>query len=405
MTRPAIEFRTARGDVERRRLADIVYQSFAGFGMPRERTEIWMDLIGSDNLRVALVNDRIAAGFGVFDFGQWFGGRSLRSTGIGCVGVAPEVRGMGVGAAMMRAAIQEFYRDGYALSVLFPSTYTVYRSAGYEPAGHRVFYALDIKGVGPADRSLSMRPMQPGDRPAVRALYDDWARRNSGSVDRSPKRWEYVLECAPDPIYAYVVEDRADSRILGYVVYTQRAEPMSHYKLMVRDLAFATPAAGRRLLAFFSDHGTMASEVLFEGAPNDPLLMLARDKCHSIRWSIYWMLRIVDAERALAGRGYDPHVRGRIELEVTDDLIPANHARFELSVDDGVGRVTRGRARSDRDSAGLVRVGIRGLAPLYTGFLSAAQLRTLGLLEGSDDALAAASAIFAGPTPWMSERF
>lgn len=405
MTRPDIEFRPVRGDAERRRLADIVYQSFAGFGMPRERTEIWMDLIGSDNLRVALAEDRIAAGFGIFDFGQWFGGRGVRSAGIGCVGVAPEVRGTGVGSAMMRAAIQEFHRDGYALSVLFPSTYTVYRAAGYEPAGHRVFYALDIKGVGPADRSLSMRPMQPEDRGAVRELYDAWARQHTGSVDRTPKRWEYVLECAPDPIYAYVVEDRADAGILGYLVYTQRAEPMSHYKLMVRDLAFATPEAGRRLLSFFSDHGTMASEVLFEGAPNDPLLMLVRDKCHNIRWSIYWMLRIVDVERALTGRGYDPHVRGRVELEVTDDLIPANNARFELSVSDGLGRVTRGAAGPNRDAAGSIRVGVRGLAPLYTGFLSPAQLRRVGLLEGPDDALAAASALFAGPTPWMSERF
>lgn len=404
MTRPAVEFRSARGEAEQRRLADIVYQSFAGFGMPRERTEIWMDLIGSDNLRVALVDGRIAAGFGVFDFGQWFGGRSLRSAGIGCVGVAPEVRGMGVGSAMMRAAIQEFHRDGYALSVLFPSTYTVYRAAGYEPAGHRVFYALDIKSAGRADRSLAMRPMEPADRAAVRELYDAWARQHSGSVDRSPKRWEYLLECAPDPIYAYVVEQRADARILGYIVYTQRAEPMSQYKLMVRDLAFATPAAGRRLLAFFSDHGTMASEVLFEGAPNDPLLMLARDKCHNIRWSIYWMLRIVDVERALAGRGFDAHVQGRIELEVTDDLVAANNARFDLSVSEGVGRVVRGGGL-DRDSAGSIRIGIRGLAPLYTGFLSAVQLRTIGLLEGPDDALAAASAIFAGPTPWMSERF
>jgi predicted acetyltransferase len=48
---------------------------------------------------------------------------------------------------------------------------------------------------------------------------------------------------------------------------------------------------------------------------------------------------------------------------------------------------------------------IRGLAPLYTGHLSAEQLALTGLLEGPSEALAAASAVFAGPAPGMGERF
>ena len=48
---------------------------------------------------------------------------------------------------------------------------------------------------------------------------------------------------------------------------------------------------------------------------------------------------------------------------------------------------------------------IRGLAALYTGHLSAFQLQLMGRLDGPESDLDQATAIFAGPAPWMSDRF
>jgi predicted acetyltransferase len=48
---------------------------------------------------------------------------------------------------------------------------------------------------------------------------------------------------------------------------------------------------------------------------------------------------------------------------------------------------------------------IRGLAPLYSGLFSAQQLASLGYLEGSEEVLAIATPLFAGPCPWMPDFF
>jgi len=42
---------------------------------------------------------------------------------------------------------------------------------------------------------------------------------------------------------------------------------------------------------------------------------------------------------------------------------------------------------------------------MYAGLYSASQTVALGLAEGDAGALAAADAIFATNTPWMSDRF
>lgn len=397
--RSSVELRPPRDAAERSALEAIVFQSFAGFGLPRERTEIWMELVGDENLRVALRDGALHGGFGVFDFGQWFGGRRLRSAGIGCVGVLPEARGTGFGSGMMQSAIREFHRDGYVLSVLFPSTVPVYRAAGYEPAGVRVHYVLKPHQIQTGERELRVRPLTDADRPVVAELYRNWAATQNGCVDRSPRRWRYLLEIAPNPIYAYVFEPPGGGPIEGHCIFTQKGDGMGPYTIYARDVLFTTPRAGRRLLSLLADHASTAGEVMFEGGCNEPLLTLLRDKGAEIRWYVWWMLRIVNAERALAERGYPRQIDGEFAVEIEDDVIPENCGRFTLSVRRGEARVSRG------GSGPAIRTGIRGLAPLLTNSHDARQLQRAGLLDGPDELLAEASAIFAGPPPWMSEKF
>ena len=75
-----------------------------------------------------------------------------------------------------------------------------------------------------------------------------------------------------------------------------------------------------------------------------------------------------------------------------------NNEKVTLTVADGVGHAKKG----DR---GDLRIDVRGLTALYTGFLSAEALKTAGRIEGSDEVLRTGSAIFAGPTPAMADMF
>ena len=111
-----------------------------------------------------------------------------------------------------------------------------------------------------------------------------------------------------------------------------------------------------------------------------------------------WMLRIVDVPRALSQRGYPASITGTLDVSITDELIPENHGRFRLELENGKARVSRG-------GAGELQTDVRGLSPLYTSLFDATTLQSLGYIVGSPETIEMANAIFAGPQPWMPDKF
>jgi len=90
--------------------------------------------------------------------------------------------------------------------------------------------------------------------------------------------------------------------------------------------------------------------------------------------------------------------KGELHLEVEDDILSDNTGRFVLSVE-------AGRASVRKGGDGKLRAHVRGLAPLYAGFMSAEGLRTVGKLECDDESARIATGLFAGASPWMSDMF
>ena len=197
--------------------------------------------------------------------------------------------------------------------------------------------------------------------------------------------------------FAYGVE--RGHRLDGYVTYIQnRRVADGRGVLHLTDLVALTPEAGRRLLTFFADHRSLVESVNWVGSPAEPLLLQAGEQEAKVADNVKWMLRVVHVKRALAGRGYPSGLRAEVQFDIQDDLLPGNRGRFVLSVSGGSGRVRKG-------GRGRVRIDVRGLAALYTGFLSAEELLATGLIYGDTSDLGEASAVFAGPTPWMVEMF
>lgn len=383
----------------------VIYQAFAGFGKPPERTDAWLRLVGRRNLRAVRLGREIVCCLGVLPFGQWFGGRSVASAGVTTVAVRPEMRGAGFGSGMMREFIRELHAGGTPLSVLYPSTKALYRKAGYEPAGLRQEYRIDAGDIGPMDRkSLEVRGLRGGDLPAVKAIYNEAARRGSGRLDRRGPQWERIVRYGPDHVYGYGAF--AGQRLEAYVYYSQHGQPAGPYEIRIRDMGSRTKAGWERLLALLGDHVFMAGPITFQGGPVEPLVRAAREERVTIVQRHVWMLRIVDVAKALAARGYSPALTARMQLEVDDDLIEPNRGPFVLELAGGRARVSRAASGGRAGSGGAsLRLHVRGLAALYTGHLSAFDLRSLGLADGTDEALETASAIFAGPAPAMNDRF
>jgi hypothetical protein len=165
------------------------------------------------------------------------------------------------------------------------------------------------------------------------------------------------------------------------------------HDVIVTDIGRAPPRPRPpRLLNFLGEFGSVGEEAVFHGGPLHPLTPLLGEQKFKMAFKEYWMVRILDVASALAARGYLPGVHGELHFDVGDDLFPENAGRYVLHVNDGRGTVRRG-------GNGTVRLNVRALASLYTGFASPHSLKMLGRIEGDDASLRAASAVFAGAPP------
>ena len=356
----------------------------------------WQQQAGLESFRVVRAGDQVAAGMGMLRMGQWFGGRSVPMSGIIGVVVAPEYRGTGVASYMMRSAMEEMRADGVALSSLYASTQTIYRKMGYEQAGHSISYRFPVSSLPTREQRLVVRAATPEDESEMHRLYTERARQTNGTLDRHPVLWEWKLRERP-PVSAYIVE--RDGVAEGYVVYNQRRRPSDPGKVIkIRDLVAATPDAGRQLLSFLGGHRRVADHLEWEGPAADPLLLLVTEQDYTASYFQQWMLRMLDVPAALTARGYPKGVSGEVHLAVLDDMLPANDGPVILSVADGRAEVRPG-------GEGTVVIDVRGLAALYSGYLPAAALRTVGYLKGPDDDLSLLTTLFAGPAPWMPDHF
>jgi len=420
----ALEIGPPRSTAELRSFCEVFREALWPPSVPNVDLDLWAKKEGKENIRIARKNGAIVGGYSVQKMGQWFGGRSVPMGGVRAVCVAAEHRAGGVGTQLMRHCVEQIHRDGLPIATLYPATQEVYRRVGYEKAGAYRKYRVLTKLIDVRDRTLSVRRVEKSDHAIVHELYAQRARGTAGNADRSPWLWGRMLTPAPwmSPVVAFLVERSELAE--GYVVWTLKQGASFHdNEIDVSDIVALTPGAGRRIWSLLADHRSISKGVSWTGPPNDPLLYLLDEQVFEITEARDWMVRIVDVASALKARGYAPGVLAEVVLNVRDDVLPHNNGRFLLRVESGEARVIKaekaGRANArrsnDRRQVHELSLDIRGLAALYTGHLSAHELLPTGYidapeksgtsLDAFDSALRCASAIFAGPAPWMPEIF
>ncbi len=395
MDSTAPDFGAPHGEQELAATCDIVAQAF---GMHPDEMQPWLQRVqdGQGQVKVLREGGSVAATLVFIPMGQWFGGRRVPMVGVGGVGVAPARRGQGTATRLMRMGLRELRGQGVPLVTLYPSTQPLYRRVGFEQAGSRFEIRVQVSGLDFQERTLSLRPVQASDMPALQEVYRRHAQRQQGWIDRTPYTWNRLTHPRGETAYGYLVEGSAG--VEGYLYLTRRAERNLIQELNLTDLVALTPAAGRRLLSFIGDHRSLAREAVWRGGPVDPLLLLLREQTYQVKLLYYWMLRVLDVPAALQARGYPAGLSGALHLEVDDDLFPENRGRFVLEVENGEAEV---RAGGDGD----MKLHVRALAPLYSGFLSPQALQFAGALEADEVSLRTATALFSGPPPAMPDMY
>jgi predicted acetyltransferase len=102
------------------------------------------------------------------------------------------------------------------------------------------------------------------------------------------------------------------------------------------------------------------------------------------------MLRLLDAQRFLAARGYRRGAMAEFAFALDDPRFAANTRPFVLTVDRGRGRVHAG-------GSGSIRADVASFARLCTGAASATELAREGSLAASATELERLDALFALP--------
>jgi predicted acetyltransferase len=339
---------------------------------------------------------------------HWFGGHLVDACGVAGVAVAPEARGRGLARLVVEQLLDDARSRGAAVATLFRTAPALYRGLGFEHVGTLTWYTTPTSALAgvrtPA--GMTLRAATAADVPRVRSLYEQVARTRSGMLEREGPLFPGDAEmlAARDGITLAVTVSATGTEVVeGYCIWDRGTGWNGSARLTVWDLLATTR---RGLTALVASLGTWASvlpTVSLRIADPDPVRWVLPVGDLTVESQQSWMLKILDAERAVAQRPWPRLLDATVDLTLTDGDGPSSataapDGRCRWSFSGGAGSLSAG-------GSGEVHLDVRGLSVLYAGGGSAAMLRQAGLLSGPSDADAALDAAAAGPAPALLDFF
>ncbi|MGH3724530.1 MAG: GNAT family N-acetyltransferase [Mycobacterium sp.] len=381
----------------------------------RERafSVFWRSMVGLPPLGVITADQLLEPGryLGAFDgeeivggadsYTSWLtvpGGSRVPHAAVTHIGVLPTHTRRGILTALVTQQLTDIAARGETVASLRASEASIYGRFGYGVATSSATYRIERR------RALSHSVIDAGpvtlldtsatsERLAVIYERAAW----TGSIARPPQWWRlHELFDAANPVKPHVVghED-------GYVRYrplrTSEWFTSSARTISVDDFVAHSDNAYRALI----DHLLALDLVdIIELGPrpvDDPLPLLLTDPRAVTVTGVRdesW-LRLVDVEAALAARTYTD--TAPLVIEVTDDLLSHNSARFTVGPD----KVRRTQGTPD------VSINVAALATIYLGGSTWTQLDRAGLVSShSTEAIDTADALFStGAMPFAGTSF
>jgi predicted acetyltransferase len=309
------------------------------------------------------------------DVTSWFGGAAVPTVGVGGVAVRPEHRGAGVLAPLFAALHADARARGLLVSALFPTAPGIYRRLGYEIVGEYADVEVPLEPLTriPAAPGVTLHRADGNDERDVTAhrdVYDRWAAAQNGPLTRRepqhrPLGGRDTVTLALDP----------DGSAIGYAAWTRPdGYRPAVSAVQVHELIALTAPAAAALWRFFAGFASVAGTVVLRTSGADTArLVLPAAAWRPVRQWPYG-LRLLDVAGALRARGVAP-LDVTLPFGVTGDGLDG---RYRLTASGGVAT-----CEPDAAATGPVFTG-RGLALLYAGVQSCANLRFAGLLTGPD---------------------
>jgi predicted acetyltransferase len=404
-----LRFRTATKD-DLDRVLEIHLPSFPDERTMDERTRNFAanSFGGLEDLVVAEEAGEIVAQAYFFPLEAWFGGRAVRMGAIASLGVAPEVRGRGVGTALLHHLHVASDVRGDALTMLYAFRQRFYTRLGYGTTSSRRRLVIDPSSMPSSWRALArsrVRRARGADKEGMRGAYGRSAARASGWLTRADVLWDRRLARERRQFFvAGASGSEGGGGIAGYVAFELvQSEAHAATKLLVDELVADDDVTRLALLGSLAALRDQVVAIELEVEDDDPLeraLVDSDGRRHgtsSVEHDLGTivggpMVRIEDVPRAIEARGYGAD--GALDLVVHAGDGETNGAGDELAVSV---RVTGGRAEvsAARGAAAALRTTRAGLASILYGALRPSHAVRLGLADADSRTLARADAVFA----------
>lgn len=360
---------------------------FEAFGMPSSPpTEpAALDQPGR-TFHGAFTGDRLIGRLADRAYDSWFGGTTVPTSGIAGVSVAMEDRGRGALTPLFAAALRAARERGAVISGLYPSAGRIYRRFGYELVGDYRTISIGTAELATvsAPESVTVRRAVVADLPAVRAVYDTWAAAQNGPLTRRGISFPTTDAELADEFDAITVALDEDGGIIGYASWDRGQHYDERGTLEVSDLLALSGDGYRSLLRALGSFSSVAPTTKIDTSGDD----LARLFLPGRRWQTVgsdpYMLAVIDVAGALGRRGYPWFLAARLAFRVAGDdvagsVVTGTDVAYRLEVAEGIGVCTRDDHAGHGDDRTFHP---RGIALLYAGVQSCANLRWAGLLHG-----------------------
>lgn len=328
----------------------------------------------------------------IWPFQQYWGGQVLAMAGIAGVVIAPEYRARGVGTGLMTAIAVQARRLGFPVSVLYPATVPVYRRTGWEIAGAQSRITITSRLLRELGGSqVEVHEAGPGDAAGLLSIMREYYAAGHVNGPRDYDTRELATELDDPNIIACIADD-------GFVVYGWEGKEIVVYQIVA-----GSAATARALWAVVGSSSSVVERIHAYVGPDDPIHQLLGECVMQDLKQTRWMLRLLDVQAALEGRGYPVGLHVEVPLVIDDPLLPGNTVAGLLQVFDGNGTLVVDAGVVDNPAA--VTLGANALAALYAG-TPTASLRGSGLLvDGGAEELARLDSAFVGRAAYLLDYF
>jgi predicted acetyltransferase len=315
------------------------------------------------------------------EYDSWFGGVAVPTSGIAGVTVAAEHRGQGALGPLFAETLRYARSRGALISTLFPTAPGIYRRFGYELVADYVTVEVPTQSLASVTRPVSVttRRATADDFDQIRSIYDAWASGQNGPLTR---RGVSFTATADDYIAAFTgvtVAVGADGSLCGFVSWDRGRGYGEGFSIQVSDLLATRPEAYRALLRTIGSFASVTPTTKIDTSGDD----LIRLFLPSLHWRVVhsspYMLKILDVPGALSVRRYAAGLHASLRFTLAGDVLADLDGAYQLVVESGTAQC-RSVEHADRNLSS------RGLALLYAGAQSCANLRAAGHLSGGDPA-------------------